>query len=271
MVRALALCAVPALAGCNALWGSDDLSFEAAPSSTVATAATGGNGGDGGAAGGGGHVGGAPLGGGGGTGGTGGDADGLVELGERPDTDYAGVTFDTAVYDDAPDHNYGGAAEIWVDGVPRRPMLLRFDLTVLPPTSVIIGAELVLHSADCGTCDTLQMVSIYRLLEPWDEGMGNGVVGVANYTHRQSGVLWTAVGAGVGSREDTTIAMSGPIGLDSEVTMQLDVSVVSEWLASPQSNFGIELETGDDGVKFHLSESPEGPKRPLLRLKLANQ
>ena len=32
---------------------------------------------------------------------------------------------------------------------------------------------------------------------------------------------------------------------------------------------GVEPETGDDGLRFHLSESAEAEKRPLLRLKIA--
>jgi hypothetical protein len=264
MVRALGVGGIAGLLGCNALWSTDDLTFDSPLTTAATTGPAGGatsssTGGTGGAAGQGG----------GGEGGSGGGAVTVVELGERPDTDVAGVTFDTAIYSGAPTNNYGAAPEVWVDAAPRRTAFLRFDLTVLPAGAEVVAAELVLHSAGCASCATLLPVDLYRLLEAWDEGSGNAVAGVANYDERQAGIPWTGLGAAVGSREDTPVASSLPAGLDAEIVVPLPIELIGDWLADPSINFGLEIETGDDNVRLHTSESPEAQKRPLLRLTIA--
>jgi hypothetical protein len=269
--QAIAATLTSVLVACNAVFGVDDLTFDAG-AATVASGGqageSGGNGGSGsGGDGGGGYGGGGD---GGGTGAGGGSAPITIALGEATDATVTGVTLDTKLTEDAPTEAFGAAIDIHADTSPNHVALLRFDLGVVPDAATVSAARLRLWVTSCNFCRLSNGVArVTEVLEPWQEGDVDGVPGVANWTERQPSTAWTSPGAGDGSVANGPMGEFFPGMPDTAYEVDLDLQVVNGWVHDPASNFGMRIHvtspTGD-GVGFHSSESPAADKRPLLTL-----
>ena len=203
------------------------------------------------------------------------DLAGTLTFGERLSSRFQGVTADTEVRSNVPDSNYGAMDEIASDSQPDRLSLIRFDLSVIPPGRVVTSAVLQLWTKGVGSgCDSTADASIplYPLLESWEEGQGSaaGEPGFANWTYRREGVLWAAPGLDVGTRSATPAATFGPVALDTEHSIPLDLGVVQGWL-DPSTNFGLIFwfkPADSNGVCFLTSEAADPTKRPQLSITL---
>src|SRR5207245_3902906 len=99
-------------------------------------------------------------------------------IGEVPTADVFGVTTDTMIESDAPANNFGSSDNLFIDALPARTGLLRFDLGAIGVTARVNTAELHLWTHWNPLLDgTLQ---VFQMLEAWQEGTVNGLPGVAN-------------------------------------------------------------------------------------------
>lgn len=212
----------------------------------------------GGAAGGGGA---ASVGGGGGAG-----PSVTVSFGERSGADVSGVTADTHIDVQAPTLNYGAFGGAWVDaGTEQRVTLLRFDLSSIPATATVDMGALSIFTSQAMLANSTGVTQLFEVLEPWEEGNGDGMVGAANWYDRMAGVPWTSPGAGPGSLAAQVLGAISPTMIDTEYLVVLPSTVVQGWVSDPVGNHGVAMVTGDqDGAGYALREYGAGSKRPLL-------
>lgn len=140
----------------------------------------------------------------------------------------AEVTFDTYIRETSPNANYGAANRVAVDADPVKVGLLRFDLSSIPSGAQIISAEMVLRFPD--PIEDGEFV-VHTLLEQWSESD-------VNWIERTDGVAWTAPGAGVGSHAVSRLFTFAPRTAGT-YTIPMPAAAVQDWVADPQSNFGM--------------------------------
>jgi hypothetical protein len=189
----------------------------------------------------------------------------VLSFGERDGADIAGVTSDTFIGSDAPTLNHGTANDLQVESTPVEVALLRFDVSALPPGTVVISAELHLFTS---LNDPLQegSVQVYAMLEAWDEGAQSAAPGQANFDDRALATPWSAAGAAPPSRDGTVLADFAPSVGDVPYSVSLPPALVDAW-RDPSQNFGIAMATenaGGAGVTFRSSQAGASTKRPLL-------
>lgn len=181
-------------------------------------------------------------------------------FGDRSDADYQNVTDDTTIESGAPDTINGADPSVDIDASPLRSALLRFDLSALPPASVVTAAVLevtVLDPLETGSFDG------HLVAESWSELTGTWNV-------RITGLPW--LGAGVtGASRGARIASFAPRNT-GRATVSLSPAAVQAWIASPADNYGIvwiSTSTDGRGGQFYAREHPVELERPILRLTLA--
>lgn len=170
-------------------------------------------------------------------------------------TDHPSVA-DTFLASDAPSTVFSDQTSALADGDAQRTALFRFDLSAIPVTSVVTGAELAIWTdTDPGAPCTL-----YPVLQSWDEA-------TATWNVRTTGTSWTAAGAAPPSRGAVAIGTVSPSVADTAYTITLDTATVAGWVASPATNFGVAIITTDaNGTRFSTKEKPDTARRPVLRV-----
>ena len=178
-----------------------------------------------------------------------------------------GASFaDTFLRFNNPTLNYGDTQRLCADTTADdRRILLRADLSSLPPGAEVLAAELHIWTGSNTNDLSTQTLSLYRLLEGWNEGNQDAAAGVASWNERTAGTAWTVAGAGVGSRDDVASGSLAPAALDTEYVVALPPDLVAGWLADPASNFGLVMvAAGSDGACFNSREAAATGKRPSL-------
>lgn len=124
-------------------------------------------------------------------------------------------------------------------GHERRP-ILDFDLSSIPSSSDITGAELTVQINQ--VAGNPVDFTVHAVTGDWVEGtevpgndLGTGTVGVS-WNRRQSGVNWTA-----GGRFSSTIIGSGTMSSVGSATFDLDASAISDMRDNPATSTGIIL------------------------------
>jgi hypothetical protein len=172
---------------------------------------------------------------------------------------------DTTLDAGAASYNYGAAPTLDIrNGAPRANAVLRFDLSAIPPGHVVTRATLHLQVPPAGDDD--EVVAIYRLLEPWQEGAQDGATGTASWRERRDGVAWTGAGASGGARGAAPMGMIDAHGAGT-YAIELDVATIQGWVTSSANNAGLVL-TGVSGSALRLV-SREGDLAGRPRLELA--
>ena len=161
-----------------------------------------------------------------------------------------------------------------------RRMLIAFDLTQLPPESVVASARLELNMGR--TSGGPSDVTVHRALTAWGEG-SSGAEGVGGagapatagdptWIHAAfEATLWQAHGGDFVPNASASTSV-GDGGLETWASPALTADVQG-WLDDPLSNHGWLL-IGDENVsqtakRFDSRENPNPAKRPLLVLTLA--
>jgi hypothetical protein len=134
--------------------------------------------------------------------------------------------------------------------------LLGFNITAIPPLSIITSATLALRVTDGGNIN-----QIYEVLRPWTEAG-------CTYNRYDGVTLWTTAGCnGVGTDRNNTIlgnTLSGT-GFQNIVLNASGVAVIQNWLNTPANNMGFIIRgTGTNGVDFDSKETGTIANRPRL-------
>jgi hypothetical protein len=180
-----------------------------------------------------------------------------------------GAAADTSIQTLTPENNWGADDQLRVGAsAPAQVTLLRFDLASIPTTAVVTAAELHVWVS----IDALEQgsVQVHRVLEAWDEGVEVDSPGAANWMDRGAGVPWTSPGAGEpGSRDGTVLASFVPNVIGAELSGELPVAVVQDWVATPGANHGLAFAvtgTSTQHGQFQSRESVNVDQRPYLKV-----
>ncbi len=180
-----------------------------------------------------------------------------VGFGDRTDADYQACT-DTWIIEYAPTQNRGTNGSIMLTGEAgkRQVGLVYFDISALVAGTTVTGAELQLRTnADEYTDGE---INVYQMLESW-------VDLEATWNERTTGVAWTTLGAGVGSRSDVALATFAAAVDFTIYHVPLPATLIQGWVDDPASNFGLALvHTGIDIGQFYAGSSGTESNRPLL-------
>ena len=174
-----------------------------------------------------------------------------------PTAAYAG-TSDTTIWDTNPGTDYGSDTTFVCDKAPnletdQRKGLLKFDLSAIPSTAVVVGVKLNLWIAAEG-----QGIAFYRVLtQDWNEsstynsttgGMNDDGTEVASSTDCANGV-----------NIDTIVS------IDWRNNMNIDT--VQGWVNGTYPNYGWLIESKDysgDGMQFDSAEGATAGRHPRL-------
>jgi hypothetical protein len=162
---------------------------------------------------------------------------------------------DTYIDSQAQSTSYGGGPNMITDGggTPATAML-RIDLSAIPTTAVVQSAVLHIWVSN----DTGGPVSVYQMLEAWDEATATWLV-------RSTNVGWSAPGAAPPSRGATALASFTPTAFYEEKTATIANSVVQGWVTAPATNFGFAIATADaDGSAWRTRENTTVENHPIL-------
>jgi hypothetical protein len=182
----------------------------------------------------------------------------------------------TSAFDNTSD---GSGPHVWtsriVSGAYRR-ALLRFDLSAIPPGSVVRAARLTLHQSRSRTAHP---VSVHRLLAAWGEGASNGgdaglgapaQPGDATWIRRiHPGVPWATPGGDFVPTPSALVVVPNVGGAVVEwPSTAAMVADVQAWVDAPSSNHGWILlgdeETDQSAKRFSSRNAPTASVRPRL-------
>ena len=189
----------------------------------------------------------------------------VVVLGETPDADVSGVTTDGWLNSSDSTFNYGNDDVLRLDRLPDQNGLLRFDLTSIPAGSPVVAVEVRLWTESGFGNDGV--VQLYPVIEPWDEGNLDGVIGAASWNERVAGIQWLGRGA-TGSSRSPTLSDDAPARLDgAELVFAIPAALVQGWIDDPASNNGwvlVPFDSSNDAATLLSSESPVEDHRPRM-------
>jgi hypothetical protein len=174
-----------------------------------------------------------------------------------PYVSYAGTT-DTKISSGNPTTNYGAATSFDVDGDIDIAAMLRWDVSAIPTSSIVVSASLELYVSNT----TKQNFEVYTLQRAWDELS-------ATWQQYAASRAWAGAGAtGGGDRNSSVLGQlgSGTTGVHRIELNEAGVAAVQAWISDSASNFGLIVEdyTATDGVDFYSSEHSVAARRPKL-------
>lgn len=192
---------------------------------------------------------------------------------------------DTTLIAIAPDNNLGGAGFFNVgtagNGYLNR-ALLRFDLSIIPSGSQILGVSLTMDVVREPAADRQNsLFSLRRVFVPWGEGIqvpaesnspGLGDLaapGEATWNHRfAGGAPWTMPGGRAGTDFSTVLSSTAFVyGIGDPVEFESTPELIADlqqWVDNPAANFGWLMMTESEDVRrtargFASRESGFGP------------
>jgi hypothetical protein len=169
---------------------------------------------------------------------------------------------DAPITDADPDANAALGALLQRRMSPAHRSLLRWDLSSIPPGSVIQDARLELHAFDRGSAQATT-IEIFKVRVPWQET-------TVTWNQASTGALWDEPGcSGAGTDREASVAASTTIGADDPVPgwHTWDVtSLVQGWFANPATNYGMILISKGLMVRYDFQGSEAGASdlRPRL-------
>ncbi|MGG6447382.1 DNRLRE domain-containing protein [Pseudobacillus badius] len=144
--------------------------------------------------------------------------------------------------------------------------LLRFDLSSIPKTSVILGSSLNLFFSSTNNSSPLN-VSIYKLTRDWLENQASWT-----YAKTSPSTAWTNKGGDYvtsNKLDSVTLTSPDPSMDNNMVRWNIPVHILQEWLTNPSVNFGVILKSDTELTniykKFTSSDMSIAAKyKPLL-------
>lgn len=176
-------------------------------------------------------------------------------------------------------NGYAGASDTtldaWSPSIPKgdeesltlttydvREALLRFDLSAIPSTAVVIEARLELYaSAQNGSANP--RAGAFRVHRHWEESE-------ASWLEAAAGIPWESAGcSGPRDREEAPISSSQLTRSNWWYTWDI-TPLARDWVRVPSSNAGLLLKTLDNpdwvDFSFDASEAGEGSHQPRLTM-----
>jgi hypothetical protein len=187
------------------------------------------------------------------------------QYGVLPSATYAGGR-DAWISEDAPTTRYGTSTRARVDGDEPDGSghdayaLLGWDVTSVPPGSVVSSAEITLQVTDPGS----RPFEVYPLLWEWSESQ-------VTWTEAAISVPWQLPGAkGAADRSPTVIGTIAPTvsGSYAVALNSAGVALVQSWVDHPSTNHGfiIANATNANGVNWVTRDSSQTSQRPKLTI-----
>lgn len=145
--------------------------------------------------------------------------------------------------------------------------IIKFDLSSLPSSRIIVDkAEMYLWTNGVTEGAGAVNVGIYRETAPW-------VVNQAGFGISATGVSWpdNFIG-GLEFFSNTVTANAGYFNFsaDSKVTIELNPSLVQDWMMNPTTNYGVILVSQDEEItnysQIYSSGAADHAKRPMLKI-----
>lgn len=170
---------------------------------------------------------------------------------------------DTEIWDQAPNNNYGDAAETWVSSATNDTTrsLLRFDMGKIPAGAKILEATLTLDRQSGSGAN--EPVSAHRITNPWSED-------AVTWNEREAGTAWDTAGADF----DATAVTTTPIGPANNL-YEWDITPLAQgWVDGGYPNYGVALVAGIGGMvghRFYTSDQAGVARRPILSVTYACQ
>ncbi len=168
---------------------------------------------------------------------------------------------DAEIWDQAPDNNYGNAAETWVSSASSDTTrtLLRFNMEAIPVGARIMGATLSLYRQSGSGAN--QPVSAHRITNSWSESS-------VTWNRRRSGTNWNTVG---GDFEIAAIATT-PVGPTNQRYEWNITPLAQGWVSARYPNYGVVLVAaiaGMPGERFYTSDHADSSLHPRLSITYA--
>lgn len=134
--------------------------------------------------------------------------------------------------------------------------LVRFELSSLPTSTVVVAATLRIATSDAADAGG-GTVTVHRLRESWNELE-------ATWLARKTGLGWLAAGALPPARDAAVLATFTPAALDTSYDVTLPAALVQAWISTPTDNHGIALVRGTATDHIHLASREHGVPASLL-------
>ncbi|MGB5344827.1 MAG: DNRLRE domain-containing protein, partial [Woeseia sp.] len=163
---------------------------------------------------------------------------------------------DAEIWAQAPNNNYGDAAETWVSSATNDTTrsLLRFNVDAIPAGVKIIDATLSLRrQSGSGSQDP---VSAHRITNQWSEA-------AVTWNRREVGTNWDTPGVDFDSAAVATTLVGPPNG-----RFEWNIApLVQGWVDGSFPNHGVVLvaaTAGMSGERFYTSDAMDSPRHPSL-------
>lgn len=145
--------------------------------------------------------------------------------------------------------------------------IIKFDLSSLHSSNIIVDkAEMYLWTNSDVEGGGAANVGVYRVKTPW-------TVNQAGFGISATGVSWpTSYIGGLERHSNTVTAKAGYYSFpaNTKITIELEPSLVQDWMMNPLVNHGVILVSQDEEItnysKIHSSGSSEITKRPMLKI-----
>jgi hypothetical protein len=168
---------------------------------------------------------------------------------------------DTFIGSQSPQANHEDEQQLELRAPELSAPLIRFDLSLLEPSSEIISATLHLYAV-AGGGEPIVNASLYPLLRPWQ-------VDQATWLEASTGEMWASPGANAAG-EDRDVAPHAQAGVyqaNTWYTFEV-TALVQNWVQDPGRNHGVVLHgtaQADKRYQFAASELPwPSEHRPKL-------
>lgn len=198
------------------------------------------------------------------------------------ETAYLNLAADAYLYKSEQTRNFGGALVMDVNsGSAERRVLVRFDVSSIPPGSVVQSAVLRLYCSNIHSAtNNPKTIRAYYLMQAWVEGTMNGGSGAANgatWNTRNGTNNWGGGPSGAGGHAyfDYVLATGGeeaagvaPLpGAFRQGWVTFDLTaMVQSFVDQAYANYGILLraESTSDQIQFDSRESTGGQAPQLV-------
>jgi hypothetical protein len=152
----------------------------------------------------------------------------------------SGTVADTYVSSFAPITNFGTSMTAFTQGTPSGLALFQFSLSGIPTDATITSAVVSLKESSYGGADT---VSIRKITSSWNEGT----------------VTWN-------TRPSVASTTAGSFTTSSSLASSFNVtSLAQQWVTTPSTNFGLQLEQASTFTEYKTSEAGTASDRPSLQ------